>query len=205
MQNSDNQLSVTRRLFINRLVVVGSVAAIGTTALAACGDSTATTAPAATTVAPTTTVAATTKAATTTSAATTTAAATTTVAATTTSAGTTTAATSASGFIDLGAATDFAGVDKTPKQVSLDTIKTGLGKGFVIKSGSDFAVLSDICTHQGCEVAYDATKAVFACPCHGSTYKLTGEVINGPAKLPLASYATKVDGGRLMVATKPSN
>ncbi len=194
MQNSESQpqlVTVNRRLFINRLAVAGTIAVIGTTALGACGDATATTGAASSTP---TNVATTTKA-------TTTAVPTTTVAATTTAA----VAKSVDGFIDLGAASDFTGSDKAPKQVSLDSIKKGLGDGFVIKSGDSMVVLSSICTHQGCNVAYNAAESSFACPCHGSKFKLNGEVINGPAKLSLARYTTKVDSGRLLVATTPSN
>jgi Rieske Fe-S protein len=50
-----------------------------------------------------------------------------------------------------------------------------------------------ICTHQGCTVAPAGKQ--FHCPCHGSIYDAaTGKVIQGPAPLPLAAVAVKVDG-----------
>lgn len=49
-----------------------------------------------------------------------------------------------------------------------------------------------VCTHQGCSVG-TGTGTTFKCPCHGSEFsKLDGSVTQGPAKAPLARYATEV-------------
>jgi Rieske Fe-S protein len=50
----------------------------------------------------------------------------------------------------------------------------------------DFAALSPVCTHLGCRV--DIQGPVLVCPCHGSTYDREGNVLRGPAPLPLAHY-----------------
>jgi Rieske Fe-S protein len=42
------------------------------------------------------------------------------------------------------------------------------------------AVLSSICTHLGCTVAYATANKDLECPCHGSKYDLMGNVLNGP-------------------------
>ncbi len=61
-----------------------------------------------------------------------------------------------------------------------------------------YAALSPVCTHQGCTV--DVAGDRLACPCHGSEYDRTGEVLRGPAERRLDRYPVEVTpDGELLI------
>jgi Rieske Fe-S protein len=63
--------------------------------------------------------------------------------------------------------------------------------------GDQFAVLSPICTHQGCTVDIQGPRLV--CPCHGSTYDREGRVLRGPAERSLTRFGATLSGGALII------
>ena len=57
-----------------------------------------------------------------------------------------------------------------------------------------------ICTHEGCTVDLP-TKSLgtLDCPCHGSRYTVTGQVVNGPAPRNLFSFPTRIEGNQVVI------
>lgn len=63
--------------------------------------------------------------------------------------------------------------------------------------------LSCKCTHLGCTVPWVENEKKFICPCHASSFDMTGNVISGPASRPMDLFpitvennVVKVDAGR---------
>lgn len=51
-----------------------------------------------------------------------------------------------------------------------------------------FLALSRTCTHLGCTLPWSEKEMKFACPCHGSAFAITGEVLDAPAPRALDIY-----------------
>ena len=67
-----------------------------------------------------------------------------------------------------------------------------------------FLALSRKCTHLGCTVPWVEKEMKFACPCHGSAFDITGEVISSPAPRPLDIYPVSIENNIVKVDTSKS-
>ncbi|MGB7569498.1 MAG: Rieske (2Fe-2S) protein [Chitinivibrionales bacterium] len=65
-------------------------------------------------------------------------------------------------------------------------------------SETECAAFSSKCTHWGCEVSLPENN-VIKCPCHKSTFDMSGKVTHGPAKKNLKAFSTKLEGDILTV------
>lgn len=78
---------------------------------------------------------------------------------------------------------------------SVRAVKRGQGK-ILERNGAKVAAYRDadgtvtlrsaICTHMGCTVGWNTAERTWDCPCHGSRFEPTGNVISGPAEAPLS-------------------
>jgi thiosulfate dehydrogenase (quinone) large subunit len=93
-------------------------------------------------------------------------------------------------------------------------IAVGASKVFTVPNTRNTAILvhvddstwkaySNICTHQGCEVAYNASAKQLICPCHGARFDVSnGSVTRGPTSTPLAAFTVSVQGGNVVYTQK---
>jgi cytochrome b6-f complex iron-sulfur subunit len=65
------------------------------------------------------------------------------------------------------------------------------GTFLVSRTAQDsFTALTAICTHEQCVVTGFENQR-YLCPCHGSQYSTTGQVVNGPALIALRQFPTQ--------------
>jgi nitrite reductase/ring-hydroxylating ferredoxin subunit len=71
----------------------------------------------------------------------------------------------------------------------------------VANVGGVFHAFDDTCTHMACSLAEgDLEETTVICPCHGSEFDVrSGAVLQGPAREPVETYETRVEGGNLEV------
>ncbi len=80
--------------------------------------------------------------------------------------------------------------DKIKSVPKDDDIKPGEAK-VILKDGQKIGIYKDkkgkshsvniVCTHMGCDLAWNAAELSWDCPCHGSRFTYEGDIIEGPA------------------------
>jgi len=90
---------------------------------------------------------------------------------------------------EAGLATDYALNSRT----LLPAVPAAL-----IRDSKGFRAFSLVCSHLGCTVEIKSDN--YACPCHGSRYDLAGQVIKGPASIPLTPLRVELtQDGKIVV------
>ena len=65
-------------------------------------------------------------------------------------------------------------------------------------NAGNFVALYGLCPHASCSVQFDGANK-FPCPCHGSLFDESGNVLWGPATSGLKKYNTSLNGTKLRV------
>lgn len=80
---------------------------------------------------------------------------------------------------------------------SLQALRNGEGKILRIQGkqvacsrneNGELQAVSAVCPHMGCLVHWNCAEQSWDCPCHGSRFQATGEVMAGPAESPLETF-----------------
>jgi Rieske Fe-S protein len=67
-------------------------------------------------------------------------------------------------------------------------------------SQTEVVAVSRICTHEGCTVNLPASSGgTLDCPCHGSRFRTTGQVVNGPAARALFPFPARISGNEVII------
>ncbi len=71
----------------------------------------------------------------------------------------------------------------------------------VANADGTFYAFDDTCTHRQCSLAEgELDGTTIMCACHGSEFDVsTGEVLNGPAVVPVDTYEVRVEGDAVQV------
>jgi len=77
------------------------------------------------------------------------------------------------------------------------------GKFYLVRlEDGGFLSLSRTCTHLGCSVPWIEKEMKFACPCHGSAFDITGNIIEAPAPRALDIYPITIENKIIKVDTR---
>ena len=66
-------------------------------------------------------------------------------------------------------------------------------------SASGFSAVDAICSHESCTIT-GTDGNTYVCPCHGSRYNRSGQVMAGPARASLRQFATTFTDGVVTIA-----
>jgi Rieske Fe-S protein len=90
-------------------------------------------------------------------------------------------------------------------EIALDKIPQGFSafpEVFIQRRNAQIVVFSRACPHLGCQLPPADRAGMVRCPCHGSTFKTSGQFVAGPAAKPLTRLPFSLKNDRLYVRLK---
>jgi nitrite reductase/ring-hydroxylating ferredoxin subunit/uncharacterized membrane protein len=74
----------------------------------------------------------------------------------------------------------------------------------LVRKGEHVYALVDRCSHRGCSLHEGKLNddETLTCPCHGSTFRLDGSLVKGPATSPQPSFQVRTNEGKLEIRVR---
>ncbi len=72
----------------------------------------------------------------------------------------------------------------------------------VSRTGDQVRARSLLCTHQGCEVQWQAERDQYFCPCHEGVFDASGQPVLGPPREPLREFAVEQTNDYVQIDTR---
>jgi nitrite reductase/ring-hydroxylating ferredoxin subunit/uncharacterized membrane protein len=77
----------------------------------------------------------------------------------------------------------------------------------LVRKGEQLYALADRCSHRGCSLHEGKLNAddTVTCPCHGSTFRLDGRIVKGPATAPQPRFDVRTSEGKVEIRRTQSS
>ena len=74
----------------------------------------------------------------------------------------------------------------------------------LVRQGERLYALADRCSHRGCSLHEGKLNAdqTLTCACHGSTFRLDGSIVKGPATSPQPAFAVRTNEGKVEIRSQ---
>lgn len=92
---------------------------------------------------------------------------------------------------------------------SVHSFEFGSTTGFVQRRDGELQAVSGVCTHQGCRLWFDGPSDRLRCPCHSTSFEVTGELVThqlpiAPSSLPHFKVRESSGFVEVFVASDPA-
>lgn len=106
-------------------------------------------------------------------------------------------------WLDVASVSEISGSNPVGKKILTENITgwavTAEERNVFVLPAKGNQVLSAVCPHEGCEVAWEQNRNQFSCPCHESYFAADGSRISGPSPRGLDPLPMRVQDGTLQV------